>query len=111
MDLIALDGVGKRYGDDWALRDVSLSCGPGVVGLLGPNGAGKTTLLRILATILRPDAGAARVGPDLVVVNKLVLVGAAVVLAALAVAAPRRQPCASRGTSRQWRRVRQQRMA
>jgi len=53
-----IDGVGKRYGRDrWALREVSLRLGPGVLGLVGPNGAGKTTLLRILATLLAPSAG------------------------------------------------------
>ena len=45
-----------------AVDDVSFHCAPGeIVGLLGPNGAGKTTTLRILATILRPTAGSARV--------------------------------------------------
>lgn len=55
---LGIDGVGKRYGRDrWALREVSLRLGPGVLGLVGPNGAGKTTLLRILATLLAPSAG------------------------------------------------------
>jgi ABC-2 type transport system ATP-binding protein len=45
-----------------ALDGLSLTIPPGVIyGLLGPNGAGKTTLIRILATLLRPDAGTARV--------------------------------------------------
>jgi len=45
------------------LRGIDLAIQPGTIhGLLGPNGAGKTTLVRILATLLRPDAGTARVG-------------------------------------------------
>jgi ABC-2 type transport system ATP-binding protein len=55
---LALSGVHKRFGATTALAGVEVSFGPGVHGLLGPNGAGKTTLLRIVATVLRPDAGA-----------------------------------------------------
>jgi ABC-type multidrug transport system ATPase subunit len=55
---LVIEGVSKRYGREvWALRDFSLTLGPGVLGLLGPNGAGKSTLMRILATITRPTAG------------------------------------------------------
>ncbi len=55
---LVIDGLGKRYARDrWALHDVSLRLGAGLVGLVGPNGAGKTTLLRILATVLRPTTG------------------------------------------------------
>ncbi len=54
---IKLEAVGRRYGRRWALQDVSLALGPGVIGLLGPNGAGKTTLLRIIATALPPTEG------------------------------------------------------
>ena len=55
---LVVESVTKRYprGVE-ALRDFSLSIGPGVLGLLGPNGAGKTTLMRILATTTRATAG------------------------------------------------------
>jgi ABC-2 type transport system ATP-binding protein len=58
---LELDDVGKRYrGQHWALRNFSLTVGPGVLGLLGPNGAGKTTLMNIVATITRASEGTAR---------------------------------------------------
>ena len=57
---IELRGVGRRYGERVALRDVSFALDPGeTLVVLGPNGAGKSTLLRILATLLRPHAGSA----------------------------------------------------
>jgi ABC-2 type transport system ATP-binding protein len=59
---IVAEGITKSYGDVHALIDVDLVTSAGsVLALLGPNGAGKTTLVRILATLLRPDAGSARV--------------------------------------------------
>jgi daunorubicin resistance ABC transporter ATP-binding subunit len=60
--------VAKRFGETRALDGVDLEVAEGsVVGLLGPNGAGKTTLVRVLATLLRPDAGRAEVfGRDVV---------------------------------------------
>ena len=59
---IVAEGLIKRYGDVVALDGVDLAVPTGtVLGLLGPNGAGKTTTVRILTTILRPDAGRARV--------------------------------------------------
>src|SRR5947199_5668732 len=65
---IVVDGVVKRFGDLTALDGIDLEVPPGtVLGVLGPNGAGKTTAVRILATLLQPDAGAARVaGLDVV---------------------------------------------
>jgi ABC-2 type transport system ATP-binding protein len=52
------EGLGKRYGDRWALRDVSFEAAPGeLVAVIGPNGAGKTTLLSILAGIQAPTEG------------------------------------------------------
>lgn len=56
MELI-VEGLGKRYGEKWALRAASLRCGPGMLGLVGPNGAGKTTLMRIVATLLEQTEG------------------------------------------------------
>jgi ABC-type multidrug transport system ATPase subunit len=59
---LALEGVGRRYGEREALSGVTLELAPGqTLGVFGPNGAGKTTLLRVLATLLRPHSGAARV--------------------------------------------------
>jgi ABC-2 type transport system ATP-binding protein len=65
---IAADHVAKRYGKIDALHDVTLSVEPGeLFGLVGPDGAGKTTFLRVLACLLRPTGGTARVaGIDVV---------------------------------------------
>lgn len=55
-------GLTKRFGRTTALDGVDLALPRGrILGLLGPNGAGKTTLIRVLATLLRPDGGTARV--------------------------------------------------
>ena len=59
---IEATGLVKRFGKTTALAGVDLVARPGtVLGVLGPNGAGKTTAVRILATLLRPDGGQARV--------------------------------------------------
>ncbi|WP_409473011.1 ATP-binding cassette domain-containing protein [Streptomyces sp. HC307] len=61
------EGLEKRFGEVHALRGLDLAVAQGTVcGLLGPNGAGKTTAVRLLTTLLRPDAGSARIaGHDL----------------------------------------------
>ncbi|MFG3711602.1 ATP-binding cassette domain-containing protein [Micromonospora sp. NPDC047730] len=59
---IEAEGLRKRYGDTEALAGLDLTVPAGTVcGLLGRNGAGKTTAVRVLTTLLRPDAGTARV--------------------------------------------------
>ncbi|MFY9931567.1 MAG: ATP-binding cassette domain-containing protein [Streptosporangiaceae bacterium] len=65
---IEATGLVKRFGTTTALNGVDLVARHGrVLGVLGPNGAGKTTAVRILATLLRPDAGQAAVcGYDVV---------------------------------------------
>jgi ABC-2 type transport system ATP-binding protein len=65
---IEASGLVKTFGDVQAVNGVDLAVRRGsVYGVLGPNGAGKTTTIRMLATLLRPDAGSARVlGHDIV---------------------------------------------
>ncbi|OLR89767.1 ATP-binding cassette domain-containing protein [Actinokineospora bangkokensis] len=60
---VEAEGLVKRFGATTALDGVDLAVPRGkVLGVLGPNGAGKTTAVRVLATLLRADAGTARVG-------------------------------------------------
>ncbi len=60
--MIDVEGISKSFGETKALAGVDMSVPAGTVqGLLGPNGAGKTTLVRILATLLAPDTGRARI--------------------------------------------------
>ena len=59
---IEAEGLTKRFGATQALAGVDLAAREGtVLGVLGPNGAGKTTAVRVLATLVRPDAGRARI--------------------------------------------------
>ncbi|MDR7301666.1 ATP-binding cassette domain-containing protein [Haloactinomyces albus] len=59
---VQAQGLVKRFGSTTALDGVDLAAPTGsILGVLGPNGAGKTTSVRILATLLRPDAGQATV--------------------------------------------------
>ena len=60
--VLVVEGLSKRFGDRVAVDDVSFSVAAGeVFGFLGPNGAGKTTTVRMLATLITPTAGTARV--------------------------------------------------
>ena len=59
---VVTDGLGKRYGANWALRDCTLEVPAGsVTALVGPNGAGKTTLLQLAIGLSKPSAGEIRV--------------------------------------------------
>jgi ABC-2 type transport system ATP-binding protein len=61
--MIEAAGLQKSYGDTPAVKGVDLKVYPGeIFGFLGPNGAGKTTTIKMLIGLLRPSAGAARIG-------------------------------------------------
>jgi ABC-2 type transport system ATP-binding protein len=66
--MISLERLTKTYGDFTAVDSIDLEIGGSAIfGLLGPNGAGKTTTLRMIAGILEPDSGSARIaGHDIV---------------------------------------------
>jgi ABC-2 type transport system ATP-binding protein len=65
---VEASGLVKTFGDNRAVDGVNLNVRAGTIyGVLGPNGAGKTTTIRMLATLLRPDAGSAKIfGYDVV---------------------------------------------
>lgn len=67
-------GLVKTFGDNRAVDGVNLNVRAGTIyGVLGPNGAGKTTTIRMLATLLRPDAGSARIfGHDVLKESQIV---------------------------------------
>jgi sodium transport system ATP-binding protein len=70
--MISVTHLARSFGNVAAVRDVSFQAADGqITGLLGPNGAGKTTTLRILYTLLRPDAGQARVDEIDVIANPI----------------------------------------
>lgn len=55
--MLTLKSVSKKYGDKFALQNVSLSLSEGIYGILGPNGAGKSTLMNIITDNLKADSG------------------------------------------------------
>jgi len=56
--VIDIEGVSKRYGDRWAVRDLTLGVRPGrVTGFLGPNGSGKSTTMRMIVGLDAPSTG------------------------------------------------------
>ncbi len=58
--MIRAEGLGKRFGERWAVRDLTIEVARGeVFGFLGPNGAGKTTTVRMLAGMIAPSEGRA----------------------------------------------------
>jgi ABC-2 type transport system ATP-binding protein len=58
VNVVDANGLGKRYGDTWALRECSLAIPAGhVAALVGPNGAGKTTLLNLAVGLVAPSEG------------------------------------------------------
>jgi len=68
MKVLEVDKIRKEYGSLIAVNDLSFSLEEGqILGLIGPNGAGKTTLLEMLATVLRPSGGTAKIlGKDII---------------------------------------------
>ena len=60
--MIELDGVSKRHGETWAVRDVTLRVAKGeLVAIVGESGSGKTTLLKMINRLHEPDGGRVRV--------------------------------------------------
>jgi branched-chain amino acid transport system ATP-binding protein len=56
--MLTLEGVGKRFGALWAVRDVTLTVHRGeILGIIGPNGAGKSTLFNVIAGAVSPSCG------------------------------------------------------
>ena len=62
MDAVTIQGAAKRFGDDFALQDVTIAVREGtILGIIGPSGAGKTTFVRLLTGALAPSEGEIRV--------------------------------------------------
>ena len=62
MDAVTMQGATKRFGDEFALQDVSITVREGtILGIIGPSGAGKTTFVRLLTGALAPSEGEIRV--------------------------------------------------
>jgi ABC-2 type transport system ATP-binding protein len=59
---VVLDAIGKRFGDEFALENLSFYVNPGtIVGLIGPSGSGKTTTVRMMTGAVEPTSGTVRV--------------------------------------------------
>lgn len=59
---ISVENLSKRYGEQWAVKELSFSAGSGeIVGFLGPNGAGKSTTMKMLTCYIPPTSGEANV--------------------------------------------------
>jgi multiple sugar transport system ATP-binding protein len=64
MSALKLEGLGKRFGDVDAVRDLTLEVQPGeILALLGSSGAGKSTTLKMAAGVERPSDGRVLIGP------------------------------------------------
>lgn len=62
MDAVSIQGATKRFGDEFALQDVTITVREGaILGIIGPSGAGKTTFVRLLTGALAPSEGEIRV--------------------------------------------------
>ena len=58
MEVMKIQGVEKRYGRRWALKDINVDLQSGeILGIIGESGSGKTTLLRTMAGLVRPNRG------------------------------------------------------
>ena len=59
--MLSIEGVGRRFGALWAVRDVTFSVSRGeILGIIGPNGAGKSTLFNVIAGAVNPSSGEIR---------------------------------------------------
>jgi ABC-type multidrug transport system ATPase subunit len=70
--MITIEHLRKSYGPKVVLRDISIAAQPGEITLLvGPNGAGKTTTIKVLAGVVRPNGGSARIGAIDIIRNRI----------------------------------------